>query len=557
MSVAQIHALVVDDNPRLVDSMKTRIGREIGWTVDWEDATDVDEGCRLIASSAAPFDLVIADLMFPREDFPDQYEPGGLNLIRDASQRSPHTFILAISIGSEHMPDLMDQARQLGAHHVVRRVDFSIASAVHSPAAIAAEIRTYLLDNGTVATCQVTADPHDPGIQGLLNQVGDATVARLYAKILEDSGGEHADRIDLRFLTPGASGASVCAVSAYIGGSRWASHILKLSQAKDLLVREAERGKRAATILPPNLLIQHRPQHAVGPVNGWYALGAPFMGRATTLRSWLLSSQPPAPAAVRDLLEELLVDGLGDVYAEGRAESAGALDSFAFTPYRQQCILQVLDGLTEALERGDGGGLGPNVEVLARDLKAFITGRLLPGGVSQHDVPHETYVCYQHGDLHAGNVLVAAGMHNRPLLIDTSHCGMAHWATDPAWLAVDLLMRSVDAGTESMLFTGFSRWRELAARFGAAEPDLRAQTTTPATTAALAALSWLATNLHRVTPAMQPSFAESKYRWEWHMALARSLLRSTYHSDIPHAKRALALVAAHDQLSAAAAAISS
>jgi len=553
MSVPRIRALVVDDDPRLVDSMSKRIGREINWDVDWVPATDVDEGRRLITSSNAPFDVVIADLMFPRDDFPDQYEPRGLDLIRDASHRSPRTFILAISVGSEHMPDLMDQARQLGAHHVVRRIDFSTASSVHSPAAIANEIREHLLDNGAVATCQVTADPRDPGIQGLLYQVGEATVARLYAKILE-AGGHQADRIDLRFLSPGASGASVCAVTAYVDGSRRVSHILKLSQVKDLLVREAERGKRAAQVFPPNLVIQHQPQRAVGPVNGWYALGGPFMGRAITLHGWLMSSQSSA-AAVGDVMEELFIDGLADVYAEGRYESTEPLGSFAFTPYRQQRILQVLDELKEAIQRDDGGALGGDAAVLARDLRAFVTERRLPGGIPQRDISPETYVCYQHGDLHAGNVLVSTGLRNRPLLIDTSHCDTAHWATDPARLAVDLLMRSVDAGTESMLFTGFGTWRELVTRFGAGEPDLTAVTTTPATRAALAALSWLQANLHRITPVMQPSFAQSGYRWEWHMALARSLLRSTYHSDIPHAKRALALVAAHDQLTAAAAAI--
>jgi CheY-like chemotaxis protein len=552
MSVARIRALVVDDDARLVDSMQTRIGREIGWDVDWVTATDVDEGQRLIKSSAAPFDLVIADLMFPREDYPD-HEPRGLDLIRDASRRSAHTFILAISVGSEHMPDLMHQARQHGAHHVVRRIEFSTASSVHSPAAIAGEIKTHLLDNGTVSTCQVTADAADPGIQGLLHRVGEPTVARLYGKILE-SGGHQAERIDLRFLTQGASGASVCAATGYVEGGRRVSHILKLSQAKDLLVREAERGRQAAEVLPPNLLIQHRPQQAVGPVNGWYALGGPFMGRAATLRSWLLSAWP-APAAVEDVMEELFVDGLGDVYAEVRLETTRPLGSFAFSPYRQQRILQVLEELTEALERDDGGGLGPDTSALARELRAFVTQRRLPGGVDQRDISPETYVCYQHGDLHAGNVLVSTGAHNRPLLIDTSHCDTAHWATDMACLAVDLLMRSVDSGTESMLFTGFGTWRELAAQFGVGEPDLRAVTTNPATTAALVALSWLATNLHRVTPVMQPSLAQSKYRWEWHLALARSLLRITWHSDIPHAKRALALVAAHDQLTAAAAAI--
>ena len=68
--MARIRALVVDDDARLVESTKTRIGREIGWDIDWETATDVDEGSRLITSSASPFDLVITDLMFPREDYP-------------------------------------------------------------------------------------------------------------------------------------------------------------------------------------------------------------------------------------------------------------------------------------------------------------------------------------------------------------------------------------------------------------------------------------------------------------------------------------------------------
>ena len=112
--------------------------------------------------------------------------------------------------------------------------------------------------------------------------------------------------------------------------------------------------------------------------------------------------------------------------------------------------------------------------------------------------PHDTYIGYQHGDLHAGNVLIVTGRHNWPLLIDASHFGLAHWARDLASLAVDLLMHSVDAGTESMLFTGFGTWRALARQFGAGEPELAAVTTEPATSAALAALSWLAENLHRV-----------------------------------------------------------
>jgi hypothetical protein len=553
MSVPRIRALVVDDDPRYLDSMKLRIGRVIDWDVDWETTVDLDEGLHLIASSAPPFDLVIADLMFPRDDFPD-HEPLGLALIEEASRRSSHTFILAISIGPEKVYDLMERARQRGAHHAVRRSEFSTESAVHSPAAIAAEIRTHLLNNGTVSTCEVKADPRDPGIQGLLHQVGESTVARLYAKILESSN-HQAEQIELRFLTPGASGASVCAVTAHVTGAPRASHILKLSRSRDQLTREADRGESAADVFPPNLLIQHRPPHTVGPVNGWYALGGPFVGRAITMHSWLLSGQA-SPDAVADLLEELFVDGLGSAYEDCQLRPVEPPGSFAFSPYRQQRILQVLDELTEALVRRDGGDLGEDAAaILVRNVTAFVKDQRLPNGASPLDVSRETYFCYQHGDLHAGNVLVLSGRHERPLLIDTSHCGPAHWATDLARLAVDLVMRSVDAGTESMLFTGFKTWRQLAAQFGAGETSLTAQTGAPATLAALTALSWLAANLDRVTPAMRPSIGQSSYRWEWHLALAMSLLRSTNHVDIPHAKRTLAFAAAYDQLNAAATAI--
>ena len=103
-----------------------------------------------------------------------------------------------------------------------------------------------------------------------------------------------------------------------------------------------------------------------------------------------------------------------------------------------------------------------------------------------------------------------------------------------------------------MLFTGFNTWRALARQLGAGGSQLTAVTTTRDTTAALAALSWLAENLPRVTPAMKPLLARSPRRWEWHLAVAHNFLRSTYHSDIPHAKRALAFVAAYDQIEAAA-----
>ncbi|HEY7144277.1 MAG TPA: phosphotransferase [Streptosporangiaceae bacterium] len=548
----RIRALVVDDMPAVIESTTARFSRAFagfGWDIDWATATTVDQGQQFITASAPPFDLVIADLMFPREDVADLFEERGLDLIKDASERSPHTFILVISTGRDYLPDLMDEARRLGAHDVVRRVDFSTGSQLHSPAAIAAEIRAHLLDNGTVPVCAVSANRQDPAVQTLLQHVGEPTIARLYGMLLEAS--KHApQRIELTALTPGASGAWVCAATAQVESMSQISHVLKLSRARDQLAEEASRGQWAAEILPPSLLVQHRPGHPVGPANGWYALGGPLVKRASTFRQWL--SAGPDERDVEDVLEALLVDGMGPSYAEGQFEPGEPLAAFAFPHHRQRSVLESLGELRGALTRPDGGGLDTEAEdQLVRDVTQFVAERHLPR-VLKWSIPQQTYSCYGHGDLHGGNVLVSAGRHPQPQLIDPSMFGMMHWATDPACLAVDLIMRSVDAGAESMFFTGFSTWRKLAYSLSLGDSDLTSVTSTAATKAALAALSWIAASLDRIQPR-----AQDELRWEWHAGLARQFLRFTYHVDIPPPKRALALAAAYDQLNAAATAIES
>jgi CheY-like chemotaxis protein len=548
-----INGLIVDDLAKQIEVVTSRLSRECGkfdWEIAWTQAKGVDEGQRIISSATDPFDLVVADLLFPRLDLPDEYEEGGLDLISDARQRSRHTFILAISTGRDHLHELWDEAKRRGAHHVVRRIQFSPSSKDHSPAAIAAEIREHLVDNGTVVLCDVAADDLDPAVQGLLNEVGRPTVAQLHRKVLE--GYEHTARqIHVRFLSPGASGASVCAVTTQLDGIGQLSHVLKLSRARDLLLREAERGQRAADVLAPNLLLQQRTARPVGPVNGWYALGGRLVERATTFRAWLASG--PSPSVVEDILEALFVEGLGPLYAEAQSVSMEPLESFAFSYYRQRRILHALGELEETLSRPDGGGLSHATSELVTDLTAFITERRLLL-VPLRAIPRQTYTCYVHGDLHGGNVLVSAGLRPLPLLIDPSEFGQAHWASDAACLAVDVLMSGVDAGAESMFFAGFDTWRTLASGFSAGAHELAAVTATAANSAALTALSWLAVNLPRFSPAVDLDGAQG-HRWEWHVALATYLLRATYHADTPPPKRALAFVAANDQLAAAAAAI--
>ncbi|MFD7711101.1 hypothetical protein ACFV6E_13670 [Streptomyces sp. NPDC059785] len=131
-----------------------------------------------------------------------------------------------------------------------------------------------------------------------------------------------------------------------------------------------------------------------------------------------------------------------------------------------------------------------------------------------------------------------------PVLIDTSEFGRLNWAADAARFAVDLLMRSVDAGVESMFFTRFPYWRELALCLGRRTAPPVPESPTPGTRAALAALAWLVAQL----PAVCPDAREPGRAWEWQVVLAEYFLRAACHPDVPPPKRAAALVAAHDQV---------
>jgi Phosphotransferase enzyme family len=551
IDVITIRGLIVDDNERWLDLVASRFSREFRkfrWEITWDKTTDLNEGQRLISSVEKPFDLVVADLLFKREDLPDRQEPSGLELISDAKLRSPQTYIVAISVGVEELPDLLVKARRRGAHHALWRSEFSLESIDHSPAAIAGEIRAHLVNNGSVIVCEVIADDLDPAVQSLLHEVGKPTLAGLQQKILEVDRHD-AGEIDVRFLAPGASGASVCAITTLIEGSRKVRHVLKLSRAGDRLEREAKRGRQAAEVLPQYLVVQHRPDYPVGPINGWYALGGPLIDPAITLRAWLRTG--PSATSIKTVMEKLFVDGLGRIYSDIKSVATEPLGSFTFSYYRQRRILSVLEEIKAALMRPDGGNLTDSTSDLVRDLTAFVTeGRLLD--VLARSIPRQTYATYAHGDLHAGNVLVTDVMHPAPLLIDTSEFGLVHWATDPACFAIDLLMSSVDAGVDSMFFAGFDTWRTLICKFGEGSTQLTAVTATGETSAALTALSWLAENLSSVWLAVEADSDQGGHYWEWHAALATYLLRATYHSDIPHPKRALAFVAAHDQLIAAA-----
>ncbi|MFE6129567.1 hypothetical protein ACFQ6Q_15065 [Streptomyces sp. NPDC056437] len=541
-----IRALMVDDEAKNLRQFTTRLGNQfekVDWEVRWETTTDPDAGQQLIRRAEPPFDFVLVDLLFLREDLPGIREARGLELITEAKERSLKTYILAVSSGEENLADLFDLAKHNGAHHAFRRYEFTNLSRDNSPAAIVKAVKSHLLDNGTVRTVHVVADQRDPAVLSIIDEVGEATLSQLYSRVLEAAGAE-TTTMNVRFLTPGASGAVVCSVTSEAPGEPVRRHVLKAGRDEQTLLREAQQGAIAAKVLPARLLVKQHPERPVGPVNGWYALGAPLPDRVMTLRAWLESG--PLAAEVSDVLIKLFTEGLGAAHRENLQSNEPIGELLRFSHLRQSRVLQALTLLTPALLRPEGGRLADATD-LTLELESFVR-EARPLGVPMSRLSQPTFTTYAHGDLHGGNVLICRGHHPTPVLIDTSEFGRAHWATDAARFAVDVLMRSVDAGVESLFFTRFEDWRELLRCMGACEPIEPATTDDEGTTSSLAALSWVMS----CVPTLCPAAVEwEQHRWEWHLVLADYLLRSACHQDLPAPKRALGLVGAHDQLKSA------
>jgi len=299
------------------------------------------------------------------------------------------------------------------------------------------------------------------------------------------------------------------------------------------------------------LLVRPEPAHPVGPVGEWSAIASQLLRNAKTLRGWLTEAETKAPQ-VEEVFVSLFTDGLGYLYSDTLQE-VDSPRSLLELPYFRQCkVLRAMEDLRPVLDHQEGCRLTrADADQVTRFIRSFVVdGRL--GTTERRQVSQPTYEVFSHGDLHAANILVYPGKRPAPVIIDMNRFQRAHWASDIARLAVDLLLRSVDPGAESMFFSGFQTWRMLATQLGDRDTLGPAVTQEGGTASALVALNWLVGNLSAYCPMFSDKASSSEYAWEWHAALAVFLLRATYHIDVTAPKRALALVAAYDQLLCAA-----
>ncbi len=551
-----IQALLIDDEEQNRASIESRFRHHfqaLGWQVIWSYSPSVVDARHVFAQPGIRFDLIVVDLLHARDDALAGYEPYGVELIAEARERYPQAFILALSNGEDSSwPDIFRDAEHNGAHLVLRRVEFSTGSRYHHPAAVTKQIYDHLLAVGSLHPMTLTYDDFDPDILALVHEVGDATLLGLQSRVLEASR-QSARTVNVSFLVPGASGAAVCAVESVIERTdSKIHHVLKMSRDRATLALEADRAAQAATMMRASLLVKTETSEPVGPVNGWWAIASQLQPRAVTLRTWLGQA---SPADVKDVFAALFTYGLSDLHSETRRDVGSPIGLLRLPPFRQCRIKRVIEEFEPILTHPSGCGMDvAEVEQLIKVLRLFVLDETLVD-TERRQISQPTYESYVHGDLHADNILIYQSRRPSPILIDPSGFEPAHWAADPARLAVDLLLRSVDARVDSLLFEGFQTWRLLAAQLGLLESMGAAVNRDTGTIAALTALTWLTDNLRSCCEVIATDDGYRKHGWEWRAALAMYFLRSTYNAAIPAPKRALALVAAYDQLRGAAAAV--
>jgi hypothetical protein len=536
-----LRGLLVDNDPGnnqvIEESLDLAFG-VFGWKVDWSSHTGAARARRSLRESD-PFDFAIIDLYLASS------EPNGLSIVPDLHDKQADTFVLVVTSFPELDHNFRDRARRSGAVAAVVRHDLLAESTEWSFPALASKIREHLVSRGLITLGHFSYDRENSQIASMLERLGgqeggEDQRVRNGERILHNLAMRCLERprIDegnfrLSYLTPGRSGAQVCRVDLSMLGEPTESFVLKFGLDREALEREYRKNLEAARILTPQALVTATGVRSDS--SGYCAIAARVAEGADTLGGWLQSADP---AAARDVADILFGEHLRSLFRP-ELRSRCVLRDWV-QPSVQECGRSrlVLDIYRDVVGHHDAGNF-EHADGLLADLLAYIGDRQLPVGHPERLESDAVFV-KSFGDLHSSNVLVQTGVHARPVLIDASLFGSAHWATDCARLLVDLMVRVRDPGVPSMLWGGVklavSATRALCPCYPGRYPDSQ--------TAVDAFVLRVIDRLPAFLYVEELQLVKDQWHWQWHVALAREFFRQATLRDMTPPRTVLALVSA-------------
>jgi CheY-like chemotaxis protein len=527
----KINALFVDDEPGSAEVFKERLELELegfGLSIKWTDARDPVGARRKLQRSDETFDAVFVDLFLDA----DTEEMGGRDVAKAARDLFPDSYIVVFTGKSEKYPGFRDAVADFANVAIDRDELLDRGSQKWSFPVLASDLRHHLVFQGRIPVEMKIVDAN-VGILALLEKVAEALgpgKERLHAEsalacltfdCLGDEIGDDS-RLSLSYMAPGRSGADVCLLEADANDGGKQTFVLKLSVERRALEREQEGSKRLHKALQPDALMPQVGKVA-GSSFGYYGMAFRFADRAVTLRSWLTSKEADHEQSQK-MAEVLFGRHLKRLFTHGDTSNALLQEWVPLTNLQKLRLSDIIDKyepiLADARAAGDF-----SADDFIGELREFIRSDTLPGADGKLAV--QTPLVRAFGDLHSGNVLVHQSDVPSPVLIDAAATRLAHWSCDASRLLTDLALRVKAPGD---------------AVFWEAADD---------TVAALTRLcpkceSWVAnddpvdvfigqclSNVSRFTNASDLRILAGDWHWQWHLALAKELMRQVAYVEVP------------------------
>lgn len=551
-----IKVLIVDDEAEnatlFEDEFRTEF-RRLSIDAEFSRAKSANEALQTIgvaADSKEGIDVVLVDLCLTG----GSNDPDGARVLKHIKEHHRDAYVLLYTGMPEQNPGFTHRYER-ETNRALTRWDIG-ERAYWSWRTLAEDMKSHLINVGRLDAGPVDYDQHDVGIMSVLDQVGQAAPAaerhKAGARILRLLALQCLDGLvsrdrDLRieFLAPGRSGANVCRL-IFSGGDRPPqSFVLKFGFDQGALRLEFERNAEAVSDLGHSTLMKIAGKPATHN-SGYHAITTNYLGNASNkavpLRKWLTDFADAEQA--RTMAEQVLVELLDPFFYPGGLKKKSVDEWMTLGSGRRLRTLAAIDRYGSVL--GDERAYGlPDSVALTGLLSAFVKGdREVAGAPSEQATVTQVR---SFGDLHSNNILVQLGAVPRPVLIDASLYDVDHWAADHARLLVDLLLRVRNAGVESFLWPPMTDADEQVVLLcnECQSPESLEAPGGAATDAFIAkAVQQLVSATHRGQLAVASTF----WHWEWHVALARELLRQATYEDMTPPRACMGLVLAERHL---------
>jgi hypothetical protein len=521
--MTSVKCLFIDDNANDLTNfsfllMEAWESLGTGFQLEVVPKATYDEGLQEIRASGYTYKIFVIDWFYKIDG---EEKPRGRILIQQVQKHAPTAAVVvltAVPAAKFTAADLLGVDASVAKDDVEQGGETVLAEALAK-----AWVK---VDSAPPDDANVAVSGDSLALREIVERVGKGRLSVLLQRLNKSQP----EKIVMKYVAPGFSGAAVLRADMTLkSGAKQV--LLKIARDRDKLDRERLRRDDTA-LFPPGTFI---PADPIAPVEsgGWFAIQAGFSVDAQTLLESVTSGT----------IVGSVLGSLTDTLSRVKKNTTTRVDQPVLVAYEAILPLsrraRAENAAVELVRLAEKYAAHP---VYDAALELIRHGLQLPDVAGERIQP-STFRCLSHGDLHARNILVDS--RDVPLLIDASEIGHLPWPADLARLLVDLFLSGWSFGVESHDWAALNDWHTSFVRL-MKEQDFVVGDANKVVAHVVKTLRAAVFQIH--------SDIDSRRAWEFWLAVALELIRSTYRIDLPAPKRVLALLAADTMLREGAAA---